>query len=212
MQAARPLFAQHGYEVTTVSQVARAAGCSANLITRYFGGKEGLFLAATRTRLNLEAPLFGDVDGFGRRLADQMVDRWEQQGEADPLLALLRSASSRLAALEALGEFLEQEATAPLTEALMGWGFSQEQAVDRANAVQSFVVGAVVTRRMLHTGAVAAATSAQLRDWLAGVLQRLVDDGVRVSSAAGDLPPSAGRHRAPSPAEVRHSRIRGKRS
>jgi len=144
VDAARPLFAQHGYEATTVSQVAQAAGFSPNLVTRYFGGKEGLFLAATKVRLNLDATLAGSIDGFGRRLADQMVDRWESQGDADPLLALLRSASSHPAAPEALGEFLEQDATMPLTKALLSWGFSEQQAIDRANAIQSFVVGTVV--------------------------------------------------------------------
>jgi hypothetical protein len=143
-----------------------------------------LFLAATKTRLNLDATLAGSIDGFGRRLADRMVDRWESQGDSDPLLALLRSASSHPAAPEALGEFLEQDATMPLTKALLSWGFSEHQAIDRANAIQSFVVGTVVTRRMLHTGAVAAATGPQLRGWLADVLQRLVDDGVRASPTA----------------------------
>ncbi|WP_051765828.1 TetR/AcrR family transcriptional regulator [Saccharothrix syringae] len=179
LEAAAALFARNGYEATTVSQVAQAAGFSPNLVTRYFGGKEGLFLAAMETRLNLDSTLPGSIDGLGRRLADRIVDRWERQGDADPLLALLRSASSRPAAL---GEFLEQEATAPLTRALVSWGFSDHQAVDTANAIQSFIVGTVVTRRMLHTGAVAAATGPQLRDWLADVLQRLVDEGAEADS------------------------------
>ena len=199
LEAARPLFAQHGYEATTVSQVARAAGFSPNLVTRYFGGKEGLFLAATRTRLDLSTALSGGIDGFGRRLANQMVDRWEAQGQADPLLALLRSASARPAALEALGEFLEQEATAPVTRELMASGFSEHEAVDRANAVQSFVVGVVVTRRMLHTGAVAIAGGAQLRAWLAEILQRLVGDAAPSAPTVGHLSPAAGRHRAADP-------------
>jgi len=123
--AARALFATHGYEATTVSQIARAAGFSPNLITRYFGGKEGLFLAATKAKLDLDAVLVGGIDGFGQRLADQMVDGWEQ-GDGDPLLALLRS--SRPAALLALGEFLEDQATAPLTRALTAWGCTETEA------------------------------------------------------------------------------------
>jgi AcrR family transcriptional regulator len=202
LDAARPLFAQQGYEATTVGQIAQAAGFSPNLITRYFGGKEGLFLAATRTTLDLDTALSGGAESFGERLANQMVDRWEQQGQADPLLALLRSASSRPAALEALGEFLEHEATAPLTRALMKWGFSEPQAIDRANAIQSFVLGTVITRRMLHTGAVAAATSVQLRAWLADVLQRLIVDGAGLDSKTGHLPTSAGHHRAAVPPDT----------
>jgi AcrR family transcriptional regulator len=194
LDAARPLFAQQGYEATTVGQIAQVAGFSPNLITRYFGGKEGLFLAATRTRLDLDRALSGGSDGFGERLASQMVERWEQQGQADPLLALLRSASSSPAALEALGEFLEAEATAPLTRALMEWGLSEGEATDRANAVQSFVLGTVITRRMLHTGPVAAASSVQLRAWLTEVLQRLIEDGPTRPSKTGHLPTSAGHH------------------
>jgi AcrR family transcriptional regulator len=172
--AARPLFAAHGYEATTVSQIARAAGFSPNLITRYFGGKEGLFLAATKAKLDLDAVLVGGIGGFGQRLADQMVDGWEQ-GDGDPLLALLRS--SRPAALVALGEFLEDQATAPLTRALTAWGCTETEASGRANAIQSVLLGTLVTRRMLQTGAVAAATGDGLREWLADVLQRLVEGG-----------------------------------
>src|SRR3954452_8016420 len=45
LDQARRLFAQNGYAATTVKAVSVAAAVSPNLITRYFGGKEGLFLA-----------------------------------------------------------------------------------------------------------------------------------------------------------------------
>ncbi|WP_176946936.1 TetR/AcrR family transcriptional regulator [Lentzea fradiae] len=180
LKAARPLFARNGYEATTVNQVAQAAGFSPNLVTRYFGGKEGLFLAAMEARLNLESTLPGDVGDLGRRLADRIAGRWEQQGDGDPLLALMRSASSRPAAL---GAYLEQESTEPLTRAFIGWGYTEQQAADTANAIQSFVLGTVVTRRMLHSGAVAAASGPQLRAWMAEVLQRLIDGGAKSGSA-----------------------------
>src|SRR3954454_4587716 len=79
LTAARPLFAEHGYDGTTVSQVARSAGFSPNLVTRYFGGKEGLFLAATKTHLNNDTAPPGDAEHFGFRLANQIVDRWDEQ-------------------------------------------------------------------------------------------------------------------------------------
>jgi hypothetical protein len=182
-------------EATTVTEIARGRLLAApdHPVLRREGG---LLLAAKRTRLDLDAALSGDIDGFGHRLANKMVDRWERQGQADPLLALLRSASSRPAALEALGEFLEREATAPVARALIAWGVPEADAIDKANAVQAFVIGTVVTRRMLQTGAVAAATSAQLRGWLAVVLQRLIDDG----APGGYLPRSAGRERRANPA------------
>jgi hypothetical protein len=39
------------------------------------------------------------------------------------------------------------------------------------------LLGTLVTRRMLRTGAVAAATGGELREWLADVLQGLVEGG-----------------------------------
>ena len=51
------------------------------------------------------------------------------------------------------------------------------EASGRANAIQSVLIGTLVTRRMLQTGAVAAATGDGLREWLADVLQGLVEGG-----------------------------------
>lgn len=187
IEAARPLFGEHGYEATTVSQIARAAGFSPNLITRYFGGKEGLFLAATETRLDMDRTLAGSVGGFGRRVADHLVERWEETGQGDPLLALLRSMSGP-AALEALGEFLERESTKPLARWLVESGLGEREALDRATAIQSFILGAAVTRRVLHTGALETASWEELHDWLADTLQQMVADVPASVPSPGRLP------------------------
>ena len=41
-RAARQLFAEHGYEATSVRQIADAAGVAERTFYRYFDGKEGL--------------------------------------------------------------------------------------------------------------------------------------------------------------------------
>src|SRR3954452_1677841 len=46
LDAASVLFDERGYERTTVREVGERAGVDAALIARYFGGKEGLYLAA----------------------------------------------------------------------------------------------------------------------------------------------------------------------
>jgi AcrR family transcriptional regulator len=45
MGAAARLFAQKGYENTRTLEIAREAGVNEALITRYFGGKEGLLMS-----------------------------------------------------------------------------------------------------------------------------------------------------------------------
>src|SRR3954465_11312215 len=45
LDAASVLFDERGYERTTVREIGERAGVDAALIARYFGGKEGLYLA-----------------------------------------------------------------------------------------------------------------------------------------------------------------------
>ena len=45
LQSARTLFASHGYESTTTSQIARTAGTSESQLIKHFGSKEGLLEA-----------------------------------------------------------------------------------------------------------------------------------------------------------------------
>ncbi|MFE4861170.1 helix-turn-helix domain-containing protein [Streptomyces sp. NPDC056670] len=60
LEHAQRQFAQHGYAATTVEGVADTAGMSPNLVTRYFGGKDGLFLVATRVEIPVSHSFDGD--------------------------------------------------------------------------------------------------------------------------------------------------------
>ena len=84
-------FAEHGYDGTSVRAVATEAGVAANLITRYFGGKAGLFAAATTIDLHARAALPGPPQALGDRIARGVVQRWESADAADPLLMMIRS-------------------------------------------------------------------------------------------------------------------------
>ena len=69
-------FAEHGFDGTSVRAVAGEAGVAANLINRYFGGKAGLFAAATTIDLQARAALPGPLRALGSRLARRVVERW----------------------------------------------------------------------------------------------------------------------------------------
>lgn len=148
--AAQDLFAERGYPGTTVRDVAAHAGISQGLITRYFGSKENLFLAATSTSLNLAEVLVGPHSGLGQRMAGNLVARWQRTRSDDPLLILMRAAASRPEAAAALTRFLEREAHQPLFAALLGYGYTHAEAADRTAAVQAFIMGAVMSERVLH--------------------------------------------------------------
>lgn len=63
MMAAGELFAKKGYENTRTLEIAKTAGANEALITRYFGGKEGLLMA-----------ILSDGDAFQAMLTNNKGD------------------------------------------------------------------------------------------------------------------------------------------
>ena len=169
-------FAEHGFGGTSVRAIASDAGVAANLITRYFGGKAGLFAAATTIDLQARAALPGPAAGLGDRIADRVVERWESADAADPLLMMIRSAGSSPAAAQALAKFFTAQASGPLAEHLAATlGCMPGDAADRASAVGALILGVVTSRYVMRSGPLACADRASLTAWLGDRLQRLLD-------------------------------------
>src|SRR3954468_14196970 len=74
LDAAAALFDERGYERTTVREIGERAGVDAALIARYFGGKEGLYLASLA-----EAPLPA-AGGDPQVLAERVLRRTDARG------------------------------------------------------------------------------------------------------------------------------------
>ena len=170
LDTGRMLFAREGYTATTVKRVADAAGVSPNLITRYFGGKDGLFLAAAEPRIAANDVYDGDLDGLGDRLARSIVTRWGAQQGDDPLLVLQRAAGDRPEAAEALAGFLDSHSSRPLERFLLSCGLDPGDAHSRATAVDAFVLGVSMRRRILPSEL---GDVDDLQCWLASAIQRL---------------------------------------
>jgi AcrR family transcriptional regulator len=172
LEHARRQFAQHGYTAATVKGVADAAGVSPNLITRYFGGKEGLFLAATRVEIPVSGSFDGDRSTLGARLAASIVARWSGAPGEDPLLVLQRASGERPEAAEALAAFLDANSLEPLYRYLRDSGLDDADARGRAAAIDAFVLGVSTRRRVLRCDI---GDPADLQAWLAATIQRLAD-------------------------------------
>ncbi|MFD2416797.1 TetR/AcrR family transcriptional regulator [Amycolatopsis pigmentata] len=169
---ARRQFARHGYAAVTVKGVADAAGVSPNLITRYFGGKEGLFLAATQVEIPVSDSFDGDLPALGSRLAASIVQRWFGTSGDDPLLVLQRASGERREAAEALATFLDTNSLEPLYRYLRASGLDDSDARDRAAAIDAFVLGVSTRRRVLRSEL---GDPADLQAWLSATIQRLAD-------------------------------------
>jgi AcrR family transcriptional regulator len=81
--AADALFHERGYDATTVRDIGEQAGVDAALIARYFGGKEGLYLATLEREPRTPMPA-----GLARAIA-QMLSRSEQHGNGPIPLAMV---------------------------------------------------------------------------------------------------------------------------
>lgn len=172
LEHARGLFARQGYGSVTVKGVADAAGVSPNLITRYFGGKDGLFLAATRVEIAVSDSIDGDRSTLGSRLAANIVQRWFGEPGQDPLLVLHRASGERPEAAEALAAFLDTNSLEPLHRYLRDSGLDDAVARDRAAAIDAFVLGVSTRRRVLRSEL---GDPTELEAWLGATIQRLAD-------------------------------------
>ena len=172
LAAAQREFALGGFAGTTIRAIATSANVSPNLITRYFGGKEGLFVAATEVHLKLDRLFDGPRDSLGSRMAESIVLRWTTMEREDPLLVLLRAAGERTEAAETLSRFLDEESLEPLRRQLLRYGMDEEEAAARSKAVDVFVLGVSARFRVLRDDL---GDTQALKRWLAASIQRLVD-------------------------------------
>lgn len=150
LAAAHARFSHQGYHATAVRQVADDAEVSPNLISRYFGGKEGLFLAAAEPTVAGGDVFTGPLHGFGDRLARSIVTRWSTMPDEDPLLVLLRAAGERRDAAARLSAYLDANSTDRLERWLLEQGVPAPEARDRAEAIDALILGVTMRRRVLR--------------------------------------------------------------
>ncbi len=97
LDAARALFADHGYQGATMRAIAERAGVNSALVHHYFTSKEQLYVAALRLPLNpAEAVVAllesGPRDEFTQRLVRFFIRSWRDPETGPRLQAVIRSA------------------------------------------------------------------------------------------------------------------------
>jgi AcrR family transcriptional regulator len=101
LDAARRRFAQDGYDGTTIRAVAADARIDPSMVMRYYGSKDGLFIAAADVDLDLPDLTEVPRRQWGRRMVRHFFERWEGTGD-QTLALLLRSAATNSHAAERL--------------------------------------------------------------------------------------------------------------
>lgn len=148
LQAARARFLQNGYDTVGLRDVAADAGVDVALVSRYFGGKEGLFnavLAEVGCDKRIDIPE-GDL---AEALADAMLHKSDgDDGGAnlDRLMIVLRSLSSPHAAA-VVRENFRLNVLEPLAENLDG-----DDRETRARMAMACLMGSAVMAAMFANG------------------------------------------------------------
>ncbi|MCW2596981.1 MAG: TetR family transcriptional regulator [Jatrophihabitans sp.] len=113
LEAARTLFAERGYQGTSMRAVAAAADVNAALVHHYYGTKEQLFVAALRMPLNPAEVITtllaaGPREEFAQRFVRFFIRAWHEPATGQRLQAVLRSAVSTEQGAASIRTFAEQ--------------------------------------------------------------------------------------------------------
>ena len=113
LQTARRMFAEAGYDHTSVRDIAGAAGVDPALIRHYFGSKAQLFRATMGWPFDpgqIAARITsGDRSEIGARLTQVFLGAWEQPDSRAPLLAILRGAATHEDSATLVRQFLQSQ-------------------------------------------------------------------------------------------------------
>jgi AcrR family transcriptional regulator len=162
LTAARELFAEAGYDRTTIRAVAAAAQVDAGLVMHYFGNKEQLFAKATRT----DTPLVtGDTP---EEVAEQLLGILRQSLIEEPIgsLAALRSMLTHPEAAAEVGNAHSERVK--VSKAIPG--------VDgnlRAAVVSAILIGVVLGRHLVKLEELADADPDEIVELLRPVVRSL---------------------------------------
>lgn len=167
LEAARRLFAERGYERTTIRDVSALAEIDPALVMRYFGNKENLFARAAD--FNLELPDTARIPRprLGRVLAEHFLHIWEDGTADGNLIILLRAAASNEGAAETLRRILRQQILPAVRSVSPG-----DLADIRAGLIASQMLGLALTRYVLCLPPVVQLSREQAARLLAPTLQR----------------------------------------
>jgi AcrR family transcriptional regulator len=170
-QAARRLFADHGYDRTSVRQVALAAQVDPMLVTHYFKTKAGLFAAVVRPpvdpRTAIEFALEEGPDRAGERLAHFALRTLEHPDSQKWIIAMVRAATAEPEVAAVVRARLAEPMLIPLAEAAGG-----DDPEYRAMLLMGQLIGLAMTRYILKVEPLASRPAEEVAADLAGTFQR----------------------------------------
>ncbi|MFA7762301.1 TetR family transcriptional regulator [Streptomyces sp. NPDC048723] len=173
--AAREVFAERGYDKTSVRGIAKVAGVDPALVHHYFGSKDDLFAAAIEVSIEpaLVVPaIIGEgPDGIGERLARYFLGVWENPVTRVPLLAVIRSALTHEAAAKVLRQLVLRRVLERVAADL-----DVPDPTFRAELAASHMVGIAILRYVVQVEPLASTDPEKIVALVAPTLQRYLTE------------------------------------
>ncbi|MCC0096779.1 MULTISPECIES: TetR family transcriptional regulator [Streptomyces] len=173
--AAREVFAERGYDKTSVRGVAKVAGVDPALVHHYFGSKDDLFAAAIEVTMEpaLVVPaIVGEgPEGIGERLARYFLGIWENPASRAPLLAVIRSALTHEAAAAVLRRLVLRRVLERVAADL-----DVPDPTFRAELAASHMIGIALLRYVVQVEPLASADPEDIISLVAPTLQRYLTE------------------------------------
>jgi AcrR family transcriptional regulator len=161
LDTARRMFADAGYDKTSVRDIAAGAGVDPALIRHYFGSKAELFRATMGwpfAPAQIAAQVAGgDRDEMGARLARVFFEVWEQPDTRAPLLAILRGAATHEESATLVRQFIQGQVYRQMADELAG-----PDAELRIDLAMSQLLGIAYLRHILRVEPIASTSVEEL--------------------------------------------------
>ncbi|HET7121301.1 MAG TPA: TetR family transcriptional regulator [Solirubrobacterales bacterium] len=165
LEAASELFEAVGYERATTREIGERAGVDPAMIARYFGSKEGLFLAAIAEPGGEE-----EIGSDPASVLAWLLERWEQRAPSPISRALAAPALSEEVRLQ-VREVLSRRVLERLWEGLRERGVPDPGL--RAELLVAVAVGVATTRANGSLEGLAATPREEILELLAPLVEAL---------------------------------------
>ncbi|HEX9498318.1 MAG TPA: TetR family transcriptional regulator [Mycobacterium sp.] len=171
LAAARRMFADAGYDKTSVRDVAATAGVDPAMIRHYFGSKAELFRATMgwpfepaeiATRIT-----GGDRGEIGERLTRVFFEAWERPESRAPLLAILRGAATHDESANLVRQFIQGQVYSEIAS-----GLAEPDAELRIDLAMAQLLGIAYLRHILQVEPIASTPVEELIKRVAPVVGR----------------------------------------
>jgi AcrR family transcriptional regulator len=170
LTAAQALFAEVGYERTTVREIAARAEIDPAMVIRYFGSKDELFARAAVFDLRLPDLTSLKPSQLGTTLAAHFLDLWEGPSSSGGMVILLRAAASNDDAATKVRAIFSTQVVPMLAQVI-----DRAELPTRAGLIASQLLGFALCRYVLKVPPAVAMRRDDVIKAIGATLQRYVN-------------------------------------